>query len=159
MSASKKSKLGSYSRLYSVWAGILTRCYNPNSPNYRNYGARGIKVCEEWKTYENFEKWALNNGYNPNHEKKTISIERTDTNGDYSPDNCVWATAKEQMNNTRRNTFVTFNGKTKTLAEWAEHYGINYSTFMSRYSRGWDMARIASTPTHKYERRTSQCRS
>ena len=71
MSAIRTSILGSDSRLYNVWAGILTRCFNPNHPNYRNYGRRGITVCEEWKKYPQFERWALNNGYDPNAPKRT----------------------------------------------------------------------------------------
>lgn len=151
MSAVRQSLLGSASRLYQIWAGIKTRCYNPKSQNYRNYGARGIKMCDEWQSYPKFEAWALSNGYNPNASKKAQSIERIDVNGIYSPGNCTWANAKQQMNNTRRNTFITYSGRTQTLKQWAEEFGISYSTFMSRYLRGWSMERIKSSPVRTYK--------
>ena len=153
MSVLKQSILGESSKLYAIWAGIKTRCYNPNSPNYKNYGARGIAMCDEWQCYPKFEEWALNNGYDPNCGYKELSIERIDNNANYSPENCIWATPKTQMNNTRRNVFVTYKGERKTLSQWADSAGIRYSTFMSRYGRGWGFERIINTPVGKYERR------
>ena len=155
MSILKQSKLGSASRLYSIWAGMLTRCYNSKNPNYKRYGARGITVCEEWKNYLTFESWALNHGYNPTAKRGTQSIERIDVNGNYCPDNCKWANYKEQQNNTRKNVSITYNGETKTLAQWADAFGINYSTFMSRYYRGWTIERIASTKARNYRKESA----
>lgn len=150
MSATKTSILGSDSRLYQVWAGILTRCFNSNHPNYKNYGERGITVCDEWRKYAEFERWALNNGYDPNAPKKSQSIERIDLDGNYCPENCVWADPKTQQNNTRKNVFVEYKGERKTLAQWAERFGIGYSTFMSRWSRGWTMEQIEKKPVGRY---------
>lgn len=136
-------------KLYQIWSGMLSRCNCETNNNYKNYGARGIKVCDQWHDFDTFRKWALENGYNRAKGRAEQSIDRIDTNGDYEPSNCRWATAKEQMNNTRQNTFETYGGKTLTLSQWAENIGLNYYTFMSRRSRGWSMGRIVNTPTRK----------
>ena len=151
-SKKKNIPFDSSSKLYQVWLGIRMRCFNPKNHNYKNYGARGIGMCDEWKdSYDAFRKWALANGYT-NMPARSISIERLDVNGDYCPENCKWATPKEQMNNTRRNTTLEYNGSIKTLMQWAETFGMNYSTFMSRYSRGWSIDKIANTPVRIYGR-------
>lgn len=149
-SKKKNIYLGSDSRLYSVWAGMKSRCFNPNSPNFYLYGGRGITVCDEWMHYGNFKKWAIETGYDRKHDDR-ISIDRIDVNGNYEPSNCRWATVKEQMNNRRTNTVIEYKGLKKSLSQWAEYLGINYSTFMSRYERGWQMDRIVSQPVRKRE--------
>lgn len=84
-------------RLYRIWRGIKTRCQNPNHGDYANYGARGIKVCNEWNcSFAAFKEWALANGYNDN-----LTIERMDVNGDYCPENCTWITKGQQVKNQR----------------------------------------------------------
>lgn len=151
-SKKKNIYLGSDSKLYNTWASMKNRCHNSKSDNYKNYGMRGITVCDEWvDNYSEFKRWALDNGYNES-GGRNCSIERIDVNGNYSPENCKWATAKEQMNNTRRNTFVEYDGKRMSLAQWADYLGINYSSFMSRFDRGWSMERIANTPIRHYKR-------
>lgn len=134
--------------LYTVWSDMLSRCRNRNHRQYKDYGGRGIAVCEEWKDFATFREWALSNGYVDS--KDYCSIDRIDVNGNYEPSNCRWANRKEQMNNRRVNVLLTYNGETKTVAQWADSLGICYSTFMSRYDRGWSIERIANTPVRMY---------
>ena len=123
----------SKTRLYMVWGGMKERCQNPKNPEYRRYGGRGISVCEEWEKYEAFRDWALSNGYAPN-----LSIDRKDNDGNYSPKNCRWATAKEQANNTSRTRFIELDGERHSVSEWARRLGINQSTLSMRLNKyGW----------------------
>lgn len=133
-------------RLYRIWAGIKTRCYNKkHEESYRKYGAKGIVMCEEWKSsYEAFRDWALDNGY-----KDNLSIDRIDPRGPYSPENCRWATDKQQQNNRSNNHILTFNGIRKTLAEWVDITGFTKSTIEHRLSRGWSVADALQTPMRK----------
>lgn len=118
------------SRLYRIWTGMRTRCRNPHNHSYELYGGRGIKVCEEWDIYTVFRDWALSNGYSDN-----LSIDRIDVDGDYSPDNCRWATQSEQMRNIRKNHKIVFEGEEKTMAEWAEVTGISYDVLKNRINK------------------------
>ena len=108
-----------------------SRCYRTKDPSFKYYGGRGIKVCEEWMDIENFEKWVKENPYFDG-----ATIDRIDSNKDYSPDNCRWATMYEQDNNRRNTIIVTWNGETHSLSEWADITGINRSTLSNRYWRG-----------------------
>jgi hypothetical protein len=128
-------------RLFKIWQGIHKRCENANASNYYLYGARGITVCKEWSNYVEFAKWAKENGYNDN-----LSIERINVNGNYCPENCKWATRKEQANNTRANHYLTYQNQTHTISEWADITGIKYGTLNSRIQRGWDIDRAINTP-------------
>lgn len=151
-SKKKNIFMGSDSKLYRTWSGIKSRCFDQNSHNYHNYGGRGITMCDEWKNdYNTFKKWALHNGYDES-GGRDCSIDRIDTNGNYDQYNCKWSTAKEQANNTRRNTFIEYDGVEYTLSQLADKAGLNYSTFMSRYSRGWDIDKILNCPVRKYRR-------
>lgn len=127
----------SYKRLYHIWQSMKQRCYNPNMKRYEDYGGRGIKVCDEWNDFINFYNWAINNGYAYN-----LSIDRINLDGDYEPQNCRWSTPKEQDNNRRNNVFITFNGKTQTIAQWSEETGIKYETLRSRIRRGLSIEQI-----------------
>lgn len=110
-------------KLARVWNGMKNRCYNSNTDNYKNYGGRGIKVCEEWfESSSRFIKWALNHGY-----KDGLQLDRIDVNGDYEPSNCRWVTAKTNSRNRRNTDYLTCNGETKSIAEWCELYGIQKS--------------------------------
>ena len=112
------------------------RCYNPEEKFYKDYGGRGIKVCDEWmdkkEGHSNFQKWAVENGW-----EEGRSIDRIDVNGNYESNNCRWATPEEQANNRRNNNYVTINGVTKTTSEWARQIGISQNAFTGRINSGW----------------------
>lgn len=115
-------------RLYNVYDNMKQRCNNPNNKDYKNYGKRGIKICNEWENdKQNFFTWALNNGYND-----TLTIDRIDNNKGYSPDNCRWVDRTYQNRNRRVNRNITINGKSHCLSEWCEILNLNYNTVWER---------------------------
>lgn len=123
------------SRLHNIWKSMKERCYNSNHSQYKDYGGRGISICEEWKNdFMSFYNWATNNGYADN-----LTIDRTNNNGNYCPENCKWSTRKEQGNNQRTNHLLTYNNKTQTISQWADEVGINVRTLRTRISRGWSV--------------------
>ena len=124
--------------LYIAWKNIKERCYNPNSPNFKHYGGRGIFVCDKWKAnFKEFQQWSVENGY-----KKGFSIDRIDNDKGYSPDNCRWVSKKEQANNKRNNHFLTYQGKTQTISQWAEEIGVSRELISRRINKlGWDVER------------------
>lgn len=133
------------SRIYRIYAGMKGRCYGPSNTHYEYYGGRGIKMCDEWlDDFMNFYEWAMANGYEDH-----LTIDRIDVNGNYCPENCRWATRKEQLNNTRQNRFLKFNGETHTVKEWADITGINVSTLRRRLKNGWSVELALTTPTLK----------
>lgn len=120
-------------RLYNIYAHIKQRCYKKECKAYKDYGARGIKMCQEWENdFLNFYNWALNNGY-----KENLTIDRIDNNGNYEPKNCRWVTLKKQQNNKRNNFLITIYNRTQTLSEWCEEKELDYKKIQSRLSRGW----------------------
>lgn len=122
---------GNHERLWGIWQGIKTRTTNNHSESYAIYGGRGITVCKEWlESYEKFKEWSLANGYSDN-----LTIDRIDVNGNYEPDNCRWATIKEQCNNRRTNVFIEWQGKNQNLKQWSEETGIPYRVLHDRYKR------------------------
>lgn len=122
---------GKKTKEYRTWKGIRTRCQNTNHHKYPIYGGRGIKLCDRWSLYENF---LADMGRAPGPD---YSIERDEVNGNYEPGNCRWATATEQMNNTRRNVFYTVNGERKTLTQWCRELGLKYWATRARIANGW----------------------
>lgn len=130
-------------RLYRIWAGIKKRCYGPYMQDYKNYGGRGITMCDEWRnSYTTFRDWALPHGY-----RDDLTIDRIDVNGNYEPSNCRWITVKEQCNNTRVNRYITFDGVTKTKTQWAEKYGISSEALGYRLDHvGMDIEEALTTP-------------
>lgn len=117
-------------RTFSIWRGMLKRCITTDNPAYKHYGGRGIKVCDRWHIYECFLE---DMGECP----EGMSIDRIDVNGHYEPGNCRWATSETQNNNKRNNTYITFEGKTMTLAQWSKHLGVNSGTICTRRKKGW----------------------
>ena len=104
------------------------RCNNINDKDYKNYGGRNIKICNEWLIdYSNFYNWAMQNGY-----QGDLTIDRINNDGNYEPSNCRWVTMKKQLNNQRRNKKYTYKNKTQTLSQWCEEYGFNYTTLRER---------------------------
>lgn len=128
-------------RLYQTWKNMRQRCNNPNRSDYKRYGGRGIKICDEWNDYNTFRDWALSNGYSDN-----LSIDRIDVNGNYEPSNCRWVDGIIQANNVRNNRIITFENSTYTMAEFARKIGISYSSLQHRLDRGWSIDKIAQTP-------------
>ncbi len=138
----------SYERIHGIWRGMKQRCSDPNSDDYKNYGARGITVCPEWsESFEAFRDWALANGY-----RDDLTIDRIDNDGPYAPENCRWATGAEQNNNRRNTRLVTFNGKTQSLQQWANETDIPRGTIAARLRTGWSVERALTEPIHEARR-------
>lgn len=135
----------SKTRLHSIWHSMYCRCYYQTTNQYKNYGGRGIKVCEEWKHSDgfiNFYNWAIKHGY-----KDTLTLDRIDNNGDYCPENCRWVSAQEQSNHKTNNVWYTYKGVTKTGAQWCKTFGIKYMTFLDRLKRGWSLEQALTVST------------
>lgn len=131
-------------RLNKIYSKMLERCYNKNSNRYYCYGGKGITVCDEWlnkEMYDNrstkgwiaFRDWALSHGY-----KSGLTIDRIDNNKGYSSENCRWVTPIEQANNKSNNRYITYNGKTQSMADWCRELGLNYNRVNTRLNElGW----------------------
>jgi hypothetical protein len=119
----------SSTKIYWVWQQMLRRCYTPTNCSYKNYGARGIKVCERWHSFPLFLQ---DMGEAP----EGMTLERDNNNGDYEPSNCRWATRKEQARNFRRNVVIEFRGKTQSMVEWCEELSLRYVAVSQRYRAG-----------------------
>lgn len=149
ISQAKKTHGESEATLYHKWEGIKQRTLNENCKDYAGYGGRGITICPEWRdSFEAFRDWALANGY-----QDDLTIERKDVNGDYCPDNCRWATPKDQANNRRNNRVIEHNGERHTLKQWADNAGMSLEALKYRLDSGWDMERALKTPTRGYKRK------
>ena len=133
---------GRLTRLYSIWHGMKARCSRPH-PNHKYHHGLGVSVCEEWaSSFAAFRDWAVSNGYSEH-----LSIDRIDNDGDYTPNNCRWATYRQQRLNART-TLRTSDGDPAIIV--AALNGINRSTFYSRLSSGWSVDDAANiVPTHK----------
>ena len=138
-------------RLYNTWSNMKTRCANEGRSMYYTYGGRGIKVCEEWNdSFESFYKWAMENGY-----KDSLSIDRIDNDGDYSPENCRWSTSQQQARNKQTTIRIMYRGQTKTLKEWCDKYNLNYHTAYRRLRKGWGIKKLLTENPLKYHHRDS----
>lgn len=128
----------SNTKFYRLWNGMKNRCYLKSDKDYKNYGSRGISVCEEWrKDILSFYNWAIDNGY-----KNGLSIDRIDNNGSYEPNNCRWITNAEQSHNKRNNVNIKIDGITKCLSEWCRIFNVSRSTATNRLHNGYDINKV-----------------
>ncbi len=128
-------------RMFKIWDGMLQRCNNKNAPNYYLYGGRGIKVCSRWSKFEHFYE-DMKKGYLDN-----LTLDRVNNDGNYSVDNCRWATRKEQANNKRNNRFIEYKGIRDTAANWARFFGISSGVLWNRlYFLKWSIEEAFFTP-------------
>lgn len=119
-------------RLYTIWTSMKRRCYNPHDKSYQKwYGAKGIKVCDEWKDdFMSFHDWSVSNGYND-----TLSIDRIDYNGNYEPSNCRWVTSQVQTRNKSNNVLLSYNKEMLTVTDWARRLNVAQSTIKRRFEK------------------------
>lgn len=118
-----------YAHLYSVWKNMISRCENIENDRYYTYGARGVKVCKEWReNFHSFARWAMDNGWNPQ-----LWLERKNVNGEYCPENCTFTTRVEQMRNKTNNVRITIEGDERCLAEWCEIFNLPFQRIWARY--------------------------
>lgn len=128
---------GRNERLYGIWRGMKQRCYCTTCKDYPRWGGRGISVCPEWKdNYSVFREWAHNNGYAEN-----LTIDRTDPDGNYCPDNCRWITNEDQQRNRKDAIEIEWDGEKMKLSDWCIRYGVKYVTANKAYHNGWDLHR------------------
>lgn len=138
-----------YSKVYRAWLRIKSNCLNPNDHRFKDYGGRGISVCEEWKY--SFSKFFAHVG-NPPRLGRTMTLGRIDNNAGYFPGNVRWETQADQTRNTRRNKIYTVNGVTACLKDLCANFVISYNQTRKRISRGWTIQRAFFEPTHHPER-------
>lgn len=141
-------------RLYRIWRHIKTRCFNSKSPYYHRYGGRGITICNEWKeNFKAFHDWALSNGYEDH-----LQIDRTDNEGDYTPENCRWTTSKTNNRNRCDNRVLEAFGETKLLCEWADDARciVSKPLFHTRIALHWSTERALTTPPFNRGRKTKK---
>ena len=121
-------------RIYRIYKSMKTRCLNKNSKHYKNYGGRGIKICDEWlgeHGFENFNNWAVENGY-----KENLTIDRINVNGNYEPSNCRWIELKLQARNRTNSVYLLFNGETVSPEELSKRTGLSVNTIYNARRRG-----------------------
>ena len=144
----------SHTRLHRIWHSMYCRCYYSSTNQYKNYGGKGIKVCDEWQHIEgfiNFYNRAINNGYSDE-----LTLDRIDNEKDYCPENCKWSTLKEQSNHRTNNVFYTYKGKTKTSKQWCDEYGISQTTLNDRLKRGWTLEQALTISTSGNHRKVNK---
>ena len=131
---------------WRAWTSMVQRCTVPTHKSWKHYGGRNLTVCPEWASFEQFY---ADMGSRP----EGTSLDRIDNEQGYTPDNCRWATSKEQQNNRRSNVHVTIDGVTRTLKQWAEHFGISYAVVKERRAGGKDGVDLfLSSPRRSYKR-------
>lgn len=135
----------SNTKIYTAWNHILQRCYNPKEKRYKNYGGRGIKICEEWKNdFMSFYNWAIKNGY-----QEGLTIDRINNNGNYEPNNCRWVTDYIQRRNRTDSHYITIDNETKILTDWANTFNIKPNVVRNRIKLGWNEIDALKTPVRR----------
>lgn len=130
-------------RIYKIWQDVKTRCYYPSHKSHKNYGGRGITMCDEWKdNAKAFIDWSFSHGYSDD-----LTLDRIDSDKGYSPNNCRWVTMKVQENNRRNNHKLEYNGETHTISEWANIYGVKHGLISQRLRLGWPIEKAITTPS------------
>lgn len=140
-----------YVNLYWAWKAMKQRTLNPKCRAYKNYGGRGIGICDDWLRFEPFCEWSLSNGWG-----KGLDLDRIDNDGDYSPDNCRWVTRRENVNNRRKTVLLTVDGTTKPLTEWAEDIGCDrglLTMWVKTHGNEYASERVSDALKHGYTRR------
>jgi len=117
--------------IYKIWQSMSRRCDDVNNNQYKDYGGRGITVCDEWLKFENF--------YNDMGDSNGLTLDRKNNNKGYYKDNCRWATRKEQQNNKRNNRILNFKDKSQSVSLWADEVGLIYNTLIARLNHGWSV--------------------
>lgn len=125
---------------YRSWYGMKQRCTNPKSPKYKDYGGRGITVCDRWMSFNNFFE-------DMGQRSAGMSLDRIDNNGIYEPGNCRWANYRQQARNTRRSRILSSGGVSMCITAWADHLGISRSTIDGRLDRGWPIDKALAATT------------
>lgn len=143
----------SRTKIYNVYRDMYNRCCNPADISYPNYGAKGIKICQEWlgdSGVKNFCNWAYANGYDENAKRGDCTIDRINTSGNYCPENCRWVNYEVQANNKSNNRYFEIDGVTKTLSEWCREYGnLCVQSVSGRIERGMDIKTALTKPMQK----------
>ena len=132
----------SYAPVWHSWTAMRQRCHYPNDINYKNYGARGIHVCERWMN--SFENFYSDMGDRP----QGMSLDRIDNDGDYCAENCKWSTKPEQGINQRTNRLIEYDGERLTLMQWSRRTGLSKHTISRRLKSGWSVEKTLTTPLH-----------
>ena len=132
----------SKTKIYSIWSTMKDRCFREKCVDYKNYGGRGITIQKEWLDFKNFYEWAKNNGY-----KEGLTIERIDVNGNYEENNCTWIENALQSKNKTNSHYLTYNGKTKIIEDWAKEMNLKHgAAITSRLKLGWTIEEALTTP-------------
>lgn len=144
-------------RLYSIYNGIKKRCYRESEPRYKDYGMRGIKMCDEWLNsengFDNFVEWSLSHGYNDD-----LTIDRVDVNADYEPCNCRWVSLQTQQQNKRTTLWVEYKGERVQLRVLCKKHGLSYDTVHNRiYTLGWSVESAIDTSSQQSDSLRKKC--
>lgn len=133
---------------YTIWCHVIRRCESTTSPNYPDYGGRGIRVCDRW---HDFGAFYADMGPRPS---ALHSIDRRDNDGPYAPENCAWVSMRTQSNNRRNNRRITWNGRSQTLTQWGRELGLRPATLLGRIKSHWSLERAMTEPLHQQRPRS-----